>query len=75
MFPDKWYKKSSEKEIHNSREQLRFYSISKELELGINEVSMFPIRFIISQEGQKSSGFTSWQKGPTCVEQCQSRVL
>ncbi len=45
MFPDKWWKKMTKKELHNSREQLRLYSLSKELETGINEVSTFPIRF------------------------------
>ncbi len=43
MFPDKWWKKMTKKELHNSREQLRLYSLSKELETGINEVSTFAI--------------------------------
>ena len=39
LFPDKWYKKMSRSELKEAREQLRAYSISKELDTGISEVS------------------------------------
>jgi len=39
LFPDKWYRKMTKAELKEARDQLRAYSISKELDTGISEVS------------------------------------
>jgi hypothetical protein len=41
LFPDKWYKKMSIDEVDEARQQLRSYSISKELDTGLSDVSYF----------------------------------
>jgi hypothetical protein len=41
LFPDKWYKRCTEREISQSRGRLTSYSISKELDQGILEVGAF----------------------------------
>ncbi len=38
LFPDKWFKKCTKKEIEASRNRLTTYSVSKELDQGIAEV-------------------------------------
>ncbi len=39
LFSEKWPRKMSEQEIGESRQQLKAYTVSKELETGIVEVS------------------------------------
>ncbi len=39
LFGEKWPRKMTEQEIADSRQQLRAYTVSKELETGILEVS------------------------------------
>lgn len=39
LFSDKWHKKMTKQEIKDSRQQLTAYTVAKELETGILEVS------------------------------------
>ena len=38
LFPDKWFKKMSKEELKDARDQLRSYSMSRELDTGLKEV-------------------------------------
>ncbi len=39
LYPDKWYKNMSSAQLKESRDQLRQYAMSKELDTGIRDVS------------------------------------
>jgi hypothetical protein len=41
LFPDKWYKKYSRKEIKLARQRLTALAMSNELDAGISDVSIF----------------------------------
>ena len=38
IFPDKWYRKMTAKEIENGRRQLQAYTVATQLDTGIKEV-------------------------------------
>ena len=41
LYPDRWFKKCTKKELEQSKQRLTAYSISKELDQGILEVGSF----------------------------------
>ena len=45
LFPDKWYKKYTKKEIKVARARLTAMSMSSELETGLSEVKSFKTYF------------------------------
>jgi hypothetical protein len=53
LFPDKWYKKYSKRDIAQSRQRLATYAISKELDQGILEVSEFPFLAVLTAWSQQ----------------------
>jgi hypothetical protein len=42
LFPDSWYRKMSKKEMDESRQQLKGYTLVDKLEQGLKEVFRFP---------------------------------
>jgi len=64
IFPDKWEKAWSERQLSDARLQLKSYVTSKDIELGIKEVSTFlfftkPCSFttevLLAPKGEKES--------------------
>jgi hypothetical protein len=41
LFPDSWYRKLSKKEMDESRQQLKGYTLANNLETGLKEVVTF----------------------------------
>ncbi len=41
LYPDKWFKNMSKDELKEARDQLRAYSMNKDLDTGLRDVSSF----------------------------------